>query len=284
MNWLKQFGQAIQYIEDSLEKDIDYEKVAQIAGCSSSYFQRLFSYIVGISVSEYIRRRRMTQAAFDLQNGDKVIDTAYKYCYASPSSFHRAFRQVHGIAPTKSRNKGVVLNAYMPIKLSVAISGGESMKYQILQKQEFKVIGYKKKLTDDMELNQNIVPKFWQEILAKKVNSLLELSSCEPKGLLGITKLNHDHGFDYYIGVPSNQLIDEKDLFEIIIPKATWVVFESHGRFKESVQTIFRRFLMEWLPFSGYQYAELPDIEVYPIPKGDRSEGFIQVWIAIKEE
>lgn len=96
MEWLKNLSNAIEYIEDNLDKEISYEEAARIACCSTYYFQRLFSYVAGVSLSEYIRKRRMSQAAFELQRTDKkVLDVALKYGYASPTSFNRAFQSVH---------------------------------------------------------------------------------------------------------------------------------------------------------------------------------------------
>lgn len=87
MEWLKRLGAAIDYIEENLDKEISYDEAAHIACCSTYYFQRIFSYVSGVSLSEYIRRRKMTQAAFELQRTDnKVIDVAHKYGYSSPTS------------------------------------------------------------------------------------------------------------------------------------------------------------------------------------------------------
>ena len=104
MEWLKKLSAAIDYIESNLEGDLSYEEAAQIACCSVFYFQRIFSYVAGISLSEYIRRRRMTQAAFELQRTDaKVIDIALKYGYTSPTSFNRAFQSIHNISPAAAK-------------------------------------------------------------------------------------------------------------------------------------------------------------------------------------
>ena len=104
MEWLKRLGAAIDYIEENLDKEISYDEAAHIACCSTYYFQRIFSYVSGVSLSEYIRRRKMTQAAFELQRTDnKVIDVAHKYGYSSPTSFNRAFQSVHGIAPIAAK-------------------------------------------------------------------------------------------------------------------------------------------------------------------------------------
>lgn len=84
MEWLKKLSAAIDYIENNLDGDISYDEAAKIACCSTFYFQRIFSYVAGVSLSEYIRRRRMTQAAFELQRtGAKVIDMHYIHLYKS---------------------------------------------------------------------------------------------------------------------------------------------------------------------------------------------------------
>lgn len=91
-------------IEDNLDKEISYDEAARIACCSPYYFQRVFSYVSGVSLAEYIRRRKMTQAAFELQRADsRVIDVALKYGYSSPTSFNRAFQNVHGITPIAAK-------------------------------------------------------------------------------------------------------------------------------------------------------------------------------------
>ena len=136
MEWLRKISAAIDYIETNLDKDLSYEEAARIACCSPYYFQRIFSYISGITLSEYVRRRKMTQAAFELQRTEsKVIDIALKYGYSSPTSFNRAFQNVHGITPMLAKNMGCTLSAYPPIKFSIKVTGGEEMSYHIEKKE-----------------------------------------------------------------------------------------------------------------------------------------------------
>ena len=130
MEWLMNLNKAIEYIENNLDKEISNDEAARIACCSTYYFQRMFTYVTGISLAEYIRRRRMSQAAFELQRTEqKVIDIALKYGYSSPTSFNRAFQNVHGMTPTAAKNMGSILNAYPPIKFSVEVTGGHVMSY-----------------------------------------------------------------------------------------------------------------------------------------------------------
>ncbi|WP_243638689.1 AraC family transcriptional regulator [Lucifera butyrica] len=281
---MKQLSRAIDYIENNLTGDISYEEAAQIACCSTYYFQRMFSYVAGIPLSDYIRRRRMTIAAFELQAGEaKVMDIGVKYGYVTPTSFNRAFQAVHGVAPTVARREGTKLNAYPRISFSIQVTGGERMRYRIETKDPIRIVGVKVALQEEQEQNFKIVPEFWDATLKSNVIAeICQLTNQTPHGILGVSVYQNPEKIDYYIAAATDKTVPEK-LAEYEIPAATWVIFEGDGHFQESVQTIFKRFLTEWLPFSGYEYAELPDIEVYPAGNPKIKIGHSEVWIAVKK-
>lgn len=284
MEWLKNLSNAIDYIEDNLDNTISYEEAARIACCSTYYFQRMFSYVAGISLSEYIRRRRMTQAAFELQSShERVLEVALKYGYTSPTSFNRAFQSIHGISPAAAKHKGNALNAYPPIRFSIQVTGGNPMRYRIEEKEAIRMVGVRIPLSEDMENNQKIVPPFWEKVShGRQFPIICSLADPSRQQVLGITVYENPNQIYYYIGTVTDKPVP-RDMFEYQIPEAVWAVFESNGPFKESVQNIFKRFLTEWLPFSGYVYAQLPDIEVYPLGQCTQG-GYSEVWIAIKKE
>lgn len=285
MEWLKKLSSAILYIEENLDREISYDEAARIACCSTYYFQRIFSYVTGISLSEYIRRRRMTQAAFELQYTDKkVLDIALKYGYSSSTSFNRAFQSVHGITPIAAKRIGSTLKAYPMIQFSVKVTGGSAMSYKIEEKGTMRIVGVRTSLVEDMEINLETVPGFWAETVEQKdfpiVCSLVNSTS---ESVLGVSVYENPFNIYYYIAVFTDEEVPE-GMYEYEIPASTWVIFENDGFFKEDVQSVFRRFLTEWLPFSGYEYAGLPDIEVYPIQNGKKRKGHSQVWISIKKK
>ena len=284
MEWLEKLSNAIDYIEDNLNQSISYDEAARIACCSTFYFQRMFSYVADVPLSEYIRRRRMTQAAFELQStNQRVLDIGLKYGYTSPTSFNRAFQSVHGISPAAARDKGNALNAYPPIRFSVQVTGGKAMHYRIEEKAAIRMIGVRVPLSEDMEHNQKIAPLFWEKILnGKQFPIICGLASQPQPAVLGVTACQNPDKIYYYIGAATDEPAPN-GMYEYQIPAATWAVFESNGPYKESIQHIFKRFLTEWLPFSGYVYAQLPDIEVYPLREGSPS-GYSEVWIAVKKE
>lgn len=283
MEWIKNLSKAIDYIESNLAGDISYDEAARIACCSTYYFQRMFSYVAGISLSSYIRRRRMTKAAFELQTSDKrVMDIGAKYGYDSPTSFNRAFQSVHSVAPTAARVEGTLLNSYPPIRFSINVIGGESMSYRVEKRKSVRIVGLRVPLKEDSEHNFKIVPKFWDETLRSDVfHEICELCDQDPNGILGVTAYNSPTEIYYYIGASTDKEVPD-NMFELEIPEATWVIFESNGPLPDTVQKVYKRFLTEWLPFSSYEYAKLPDIEVYPISEKARVDRS-QVWIAVKK-
>ncbi len=158
------------------------------------------------------------------------------------------------------------------------------MQYRIEEKKPVRIVGIRVLLTEDMEENKKLVPPFWNEVLSTgQFQEVCRLSNQAPAGVLGVTAYQDVNEIYYYIAAATDQPVPA-GMFEHVIPAATWVIFECDGRFKESIQSIFKRFLTEWLPFSGYTYAELPDIELYPISKESSQEGHSEVWIAVKKE
>ena len=116
MEWLLELNRSLDYIEEQLEGNMQLEQIAgeaaKIARCSAYHYQRIFSYLAGMTLSEYLRRRRMTLAAGHLRAGEKVLDTALFYGYDSPTAFNRAFQTVHGVTPSEAKKEGVKLKAY----------------------------------------------------------------------------------------------------------------------------------------------------------------------------
>ena len=152
MDWLDRMNRAMDYMETHLADEISYEEIARKACCSSYHFQRMFPFITGVPLSEYIRRRRLTLAAFDLQTaGCKVIDVALKYGYESPESFTRAFKSLHGISPAAARRVGASLKAYPRMAFQLSIKGDIEMKYRIETREAFDVFGIYGEISTDRD-------------------------------------------------------------------------------------------------------------------------------------
>ncbi len=120
MEWVERLNQSMNYIEEHLTCEIDYEQLGRIACRSTYHYQRMFTYMAGVTLAEYIRRRKMSLAAVDLQGGNaKIIDIAQKYGYRSPTAFNRAFQSFHGIAPSFVKTAGVSVKSFSPLCLEL---------------------------------------------------------------------------------------------------------------------------------------------------------------------
>ena len=262
---------------------IDLEEVSKIACCSTYHFQRMFTYIADITLSEYIRRRKMSLAAVDLQSGnEKVIDISLKYGYNSPTAFNRAFKSVHGISPSQAKKEGTILKVFPPISFKITIKGDSEMKYRIEKKEAFRIVGISKALETDIEKNFETVPKMWATATMNgTISKLTSIMNASPLGMLGVSSCNLSNNWRYYIAVASTHSID-KTLEEFIVPACTWAIFSGEGH-AQSIQELQKRIVTEWLPTSGYEYANAPDIEVYL--NADPENSKYEMWIpVIKKE
>ena len=219
----------------------------------------------------------MTLAAFDLQNGnEKIIDIALKYGYNSPDSFSRAFIAMHGIMPSKAREKGISLKAYPRITFSLSLKGVVEMNYRIEQKDSFVVVGIKQRFSHVEGLGENI-GKMWGETPAETIGQISVLGD----GLVGVySGMYEDNTTDYYIAA-----ITEKDcpgtMCKLEIPSLTWAIFEITGPMPTAMAEIWGRIFSEWFPTSGYEHAEAPEVEWYS--KGDLSASDYksEIWIPV---
>ena len=283
MEWVKGMNQSIEYVESHLDGEIEVEKAAQLAACSVFHYQRMFAYMTGVTFSEYIRRRRMTLAAFELLDGKaKIIDLSLKYGYDSPTAFNRAFQSVHGVSPSKAKLEGILLTTFPRLTFTLSIKGEEAMNYKIVSKESFRIVGYATREPMTMEDCFEKIPKFWQSV--KERGGIGELQKLmdgnEPAGILGVSLCEGGDYSGFLIAAATSAPVPE-GMEEQIIPATTYAVFECTGPLPDAMQTVQQRIISEWLPTSGYEYAPAPDIEVYG--DGDQSsENYhSEVWLPI---
>ncbi|MEY8734165.1 AraC family transcriptional regulator [Peribacillus frigoritolerans] len=266
MDSLKNMNGAIKFIEENLTNEIDFKEVARLAYCSEYHFKRMFSFLAGISLSEYIRRRRLTLAAFELKdNNIKVIDIAIKYGYSSPDSFARAFQHLHGITPSEARSNGHSLKAFPPMSFQLSIKGGSEMNYRIEEKEAFHIVGIKKRVPIIFNGVNPEIASMWKSLDEKTINELKNLSNVEPLGLLSASanfsegRLEEKGELDHYIGAATTRECPVH-LTQLNVDASTWAVFEAVGPFPETLQNVWGRIYSEWFPSSNYEQREGPEI------------------------
>jgi len=295
MEWIERMSATLDYIESHLDDDILYDEVAKIACCSMHQFGRVFSYIVGLSLSEYIRRRRLTLSALDLQCGNvKVIDVATKYGYNSPDAFTRAFVGMHGVTPKEASALGVKLKAYPRITFHISIKGDVEMEYRIEDKQDINLVGLVRQIKRQ---SANAAANDWKEAVGKAwdvwdefLNGDLDRKiACEyklyraPMWQMGFTKTLENGETLLAIGAESDENIST-NLQTYTIPANKWAVFTVRGSLsgkEHPIDAMWTRITTEWFPTCGYKRAADYEIEVYP-PGNTNSEDYTcEIWIPI---
>ena len=280
MEWVERLNQSIAYMEEHLTGEIDYEQLGRIACCSAYHYQRMFTYMAGITLTEYIRRRKMSLAAVDLRDKNaKIIDIAEKYGYSSPTAFNRAFQSIHGVAPSAVKNDGVSVKSFPPVAFSIAVKGAAEMNYRMETRDAFRIVGLSAPLHKEIEQNFAVVPQMWQDAAVNgTIEKLAGLMDAPPMGLLGVSACNDAEEWKYFIAVSSTKSSSEFE--EYTVPASTWAIFPGSGT-NRSIQELERRIITEWLPTSGYEYADAPDIEVYL--NADPQNARFEVWIPVRK-
>ncbi|GIO66138.1 AraC family transcriptional regulator [Paenibacillus cookii] len=290
MDMLQNLNRALRYIEENLDGEIDYQEAARLALCSEYHFKRMFSFLAGISLSEYIRRRRLTLAAIDLAAGAmKVIDAAVKYGYHSPDSFARAFQQLHGITPSEARNQGRSLKAFPPMTFRLSIEGGEEMNYRLEEKEAFRIVGLKKRVPIQFSGVNPEIASMWAGLDEKTITLLKRLSNVAPQGLISASanfsegRMEEQGELDHYIGAATTAECPEH-LSMLEVPAMTWAVFEAVGPFPETLQSVWGRIYSEWFPSSGYEAVEGPEL-LWNESKDTSSPAFrSEIWIPVAKK
>ena len=252
MNIYKSLNEITEYIDNNLEEEINYATLAKMLGVNVYTMQRLFTMIAGISISEYIRKRRLSSAGYDLyENNLKVIDVAIKYQYDNATSFSRAFEKFHGIKPSLV-NKETKLKNFPRIIFNENINPTTELDYEIITLDEMDLYGVSI-TTNNNEIGKD-APEFFKQTEEKYLDKYGEI-------VYGMVTydIDREESQKYYC------LYDKKiEEFEHIhIPQSKWLRFRINSQSSKDIQEISHKFYREFLPSVKYNLKELPELEYY---------------------
>jgi AraC family transcriptional regulator len=186
MNSSKAFDDVILYLEKTIFDgcEIDYNEISKITMSPAALFQRIFIFVSGISISDYVRKRRLTLAGHELKNNDiSVLNVAIKYGFQSHSAFTRAFKEHHGITPSEAKLESAKLNDYLPINFSeMRFIGGKrimaEMKKIIYKKADERLMVGMHRETSFSDAG-NAWRDFFQSDAIEKLNMLSDAKCCD---------------------------------------------------------------------------------------------------------
>jgi AraC family transcriptional regulator len=286
MNSLKDMNDALTYIEKNLDNEIDMAEVAKIARCSEFHFKKMFSYLAGITLLEYIRRRRLTMAGFELKDQHrKVIDVAVKYGYHSPDSFAKAFYQLHGVNPSQVNKTGKSLKAFPRLTFQLTITGGSELNYRIEKKEAFTIVGIKETIPLVYKGENPAITEMLMKITDEVYSKLKSLANVEPLGGYNASfhfREREDEEkakLDHLIGVATTKK-DLLGLDSIDVAPSTWAIFTVPSS-PSKIQEIWGQIYAQWFLSSNYQVVEGPEILFTEHEDTDSSGYKSEIWIPV---
>ena len=296
MEWLTCIRTAIGYMDAHLTDDVALEDVARAVHLSPFFLQRGFSLMTGVGVGEYLRNRRLYEAALDLQRtGEKVIDIALRYGYETPESFSKAFARFHGATPTQVR-EGAAIRTFRPLTIQISIQGGSMMDYKITPMFPFKVIGFQKEF--DYETAYAEIPKYWDEVCERYAQNVYAgnppanpweqalVDNCIGEYGVCVDDLGGGR-FRYLIAgkYTGGPVPEGMALYEF--PRGEWAVFDCVGPIPEALQSLNTRIFREWLPGNpDYELCGNATIEWYDCLHGEKTDPDYRsaIWVPVKRK
>ena len=287
MDMLKDMNEALRYIEDHLDGEIDFRKVAAIAGVSEFHFRKMFSYLSGMGLSSYIRSRRLSQGAIDLQRGQRVLDVAVKYGYDSADGFSRAFREWSGMSPSEVKNSDR-FKAFPRLTFQLTIQGGMDMEYRIAEKDAFKLVGIKKRVPIVFEGHNPEIMKIAQSITVEQRGQLQQWRNTDVQAVINAS-LNFDDGrleekgeLDHLVGSITTLEGDFEGFDVVEVPAGSWAIFSLEGQFPQKLQDTWGKIFSDWLPSSNYELVGGPEIS-FNGDMSDLQKVYSEIWIPVKK-
>ena len=274
---MHQFNQTMDYLEQQLTGEVDMKRFQQLSGYSYPLFSRIFSIMADMTLAEYLRNRRLSEAVTDLRGStEKVIDIALKYGYESADAFSSAFKKFHGATPSEVRN-GKPYRVFPRLQLSLKITGGKNMDIKIQKKPAFIVAGVLLEAIDNSQC-----PSAWEQLYAThSFESLEGLGSGQSFGVCSDVKEGEIINYMAAYDVVDKAKADELGLFIKDVPAAEYAIVPVKGPIPASIQNAWKYVLEVFFPETGYRHSGAPDFEVYT--EGDMlsPDYQMELWIPV---
>jgi AraC family transcriptional regulator len=281
---------ALVRLEDQIEGDvdIDMEELARLAATSTYHLRRMFSSLAGMSLSTYVRRRRMTLAAAEIRAGRTgLLEIAVRFGYGSTEAFARAFREVHGAPPRAARDDSVELVTQPRLQFRLTIEGDTPMRHRIVDKDAFGIVGRRRTVPLIYEGVNPHITEFIAELPEDLHGRLQALSDQEPSGILAVTYVRdpdrpEGSDVDYYHAVATSRPVPD-DLDHLAVPAATWAVFEVSGPFHDALQRLWADTAAVWFPSNPYRAVHAPELLKIRVSE-DQAPADCQLWIMVEPD
>lgn len=271
MNSCERVQKSIDFIEDHLKDSIDIHEVIHQSNFSITHFYRIFRALVGESLKDYIRKRRLNNAAIELCTSNKrLIDIVFEYGFNSQEVFTRAFYRTYGITPGRYRSLDDKMMLYEKVNVYQKMLAHWKEKFplepQIILNNQFNVVGMKQTVKPGDPTIQNL----WNEFTARKEEVKCTTTT---EYLLGLCEympnITDDSEFTYIASIEVDHFNNVPiQMITKTIPPSKYAVFTHVGPM-DGLKDTYNFIHGAWLSSTTYELAELDTIECYYSDKFD---------------
>lgn len=285
---LKDLNKVIDYIEDHLTDDLSLEIISIYAGVSDYHFRKIFFYLSEMTLSEYIKNRKLSEASMNLLHGEKVTDVALKYGYQSMDGFTRAFKKWCGFLPSEVMKNGIS-KTFPKLSFIITVKGGINMEFRIEDKPAFNLVGVSKRIPMQFEGVNNEIVKLAQSITEEQRKEMHSLQNIEPYEIVNASYeadasfLKEEGDLTHLIGVltTTNQVSDQ--LEKVPVDAYTWAIFPNEGPFPSTLQNTMAKVYSEWLLSSDYEVINAPTFSFTKMDRDKKDYAYSEVWIPVRK-
>lgn len=278
----------VDEIEENLGDGPDLDAFAAAMGTTGYHARRMFSSLAGMSVSEYVRRRRMTVAASEVIGGEDLLTIAVRYGYGSVEAFGRAFRAVHGASHGQVRRDGGPLRSQPQLRFRLTVEGRTAMDTRILEREAFRLVGHATRVPLVHGGANPHIQTHVASIPTVEHERLKALSTTDPPGLLQVSadvdpdyaegsELTYLHGVAVDIDAPV-----PADLDAIEVPPGAWAVFRTAGEHPKALQDTWAATATEWFPSNPWRLRPGPSMVAILERAPDFTTATCELWLPVE--
>ena len=237
---------SLKYIEDHLDSDLSVESIASTLGFSNYYYHRLFTAVMGISLNNYVLKRKLNAALSQIKHTDtSLTDIAMAYDFSTPSSFTRAFKREYNITPSEFRKNPTTLNE-LPIPTIIErplknFNGDIVSDFTISDIDPFKVSGFVFRFDLALDDFHETIAKYAQKLLTN-----LDDNFDSPCYIIYSDCLPNSTVFNVIVGIPQVVTIDQPLFLTVDVPNLFVSEFNYSGQLIEMEEVLnsdYARFL-----------------------------------------
>ncbi|WP_164215741.1 AraC family transcriptional regulator [Virgibacillus sp. YIM 98842] len=286
---LKELNLVIDYIEEHLTDDITLEAISEFAGVSDYHFRKIFFYLAGMTLNEYIKSRKLSEANKDLLKGEKVTDVAFKYGYHSLDGFTRAFKKWSGFLPSDVFKTGNS-KSFPRLSFVITVKGGTSMECRIEEKPAFNLAGVSKRVPMQFEGVNQEIKKLAESITEKQREEMHALQNMEPYEVVSASYdadahfMKEEGDLTHLIGVLTTENEISERLDKVPVAAYTWAIFPNEGPFPSALQETMAKTYSEWLPASDYEVVNAPTFSFTKMDENKKDYAYSEVWLPVRKK